>query len=140
MCACRYQSIKALLPFSCTYTKMRKHFSRKKNKPVHIHLLIVCVPFVLCVAVTPQDYQPPGFKETDSNTIVFEKEPVKLTMGEVVTPYHSLKLHMATERERLEQVGVRRTPSLTFISHSRKGVPFTRKKKSVVLIDIWIPF
>ncbi|XP_075885301.1 HORMA domain-containing protein 1 isoform X2 [Nelusetta ayraudi] len=54
--------------------------------------------------VTPQDYQPPGFKETDSDTIVFEKEPVKLTLGEVVTPYHSLKLHMATERQRLEQV------------------------------------
>uniref|UniRef100_H3CKZ2 HORMA domain containing 1 n=1 Tax=Tetraodon nigroviridis TaxID=99883 RepID=H3CKZ2_TETNG len=54
--------------------------------------------------VTPQDYQPPGFKEAESDTFVFEKEPVKLTMGEVVTPYHSLKLGMATERHRLEQV------------------------------------
>lgn len=54
--------------------------------------------------VTPQDYQPQGFKEAESETFVFEKEPVKLTMGEVVTPYHSLKLGMATERHRLEQV------------------------------------
>lgn len=54
--------------------------------------------------MTPQDYQPPGFKEAESDTFVFEKEPVKLSMGEVVTPYHSLKLGMATERHRLEQV------------------------------------
>lgn len=39
--------------------------------------------------------------------MVFEEEPVKLTMGEVVTPYHILKLDMATERQRLEQVGVK---------------------------------
>ncbi|XP_035527546.1 HORMA domain-containing protein 1 [Morone saxatilis] len=54
--------------------------------------------------VTPQDYQPPGFKEADGDTVEFEKEPVKLTMGEVVTPFHTLKLDMATERQRLEQV------------------------------------
>ncbi|XP_029306998.1 HORMA domain-containing protein 1 isoform X2 [Cottoperca gobio] len=54
--------------------------------------------------VTPQDYQPPGFKEADGDTMEFEKEPLKLTMGEVVTPFHTLKLDMATERQRLEQV------------------------------------
>uniref|UniRef100_A0A3B4T8W0 HORMA domain containing 1 n=1 Tax=Seriola dumerili TaxID=41447 RepID=A0A3B4T8W0_SERDU len=54
--------------------------------------------------VTPQDYQPPGFKEADGDTMEFEREPVKLTMGEVATPFHTLKLDMATERRRLEQV------------------------------------
>ncbi|XP_053183630.1 HORMA domain-containing protein 1 [Scomber japonicus] len=54
--------------------------------------------------VTPQDYQPPGFKEADGDTMEFEKEPVKLTMGEVMTPFHTVKLDMATERQRLEQV------------------------------------
>ncbi|XP_030249600.1 HORMA domain-containing protein 1 isoform X2 [Sparus aurata] len=53
---------------------------------------------------TPEGYQPPGFKESDGDTMMFEKEPVKLTMGEVVTPFHTLKLDMATERQRLEQV------------------------------------
>lgn len=55
-------------------------------------------------SVTPQHYQPPGFKEADGDTMEFEREPVKLTMGEVVTPFHTLKLDMATERQRLEQV------------------------------------
>ncbi|XP_034731031.1 HORMA domain-containing protein 1 isoform X2 [Etheostoma cragini] len=54
--------------------------------------------------VTPQNYQPPGFREADGDTMEFEKEPVKLTMGEVATPFHTLKLDMATERQRLEQV------------------------------------
>nr|XP_020471187.1 HORMA domain-containing protein 1-like [Monopterus albus] len=55
-------------------------------------------------SVTPQDYQPPGFKEADGGSMEFEREPVRLTMGEVVTPFHSVKLDMATERRRLEQV------------------------------------
>ncbi|KAI9520158.1 hypothetical protein NQZ68_020053 [Dissostichus eleginoides] len=54
--------------------------------------------------VTPQDYQPPGFKDADGDNMEFEKEPIQLTMGEVLTPYHTLKLDMATERQRLEQV------------------------------------
>ncbi|XP_026862541.2 HORMA domain-containing protein 1 [Electrophorus electricus] len=66
----------------------------------------VCLNMKLsyCDEVTPQDYQPPGFKEGDSNMLVFEKEPVNLTMGEVVTPFHTLKVDVTTERERLEQV------------------------------------
>ncbi|XP_062254939.1 HORMA domain-containing protein 1 isoform X2 [Platichthys flesus] len=54
--------------------------------------------------VTPQDYQPPGFKEADGDTMEFEREPVKLNMGEVSTPFHTLKMDMATERQRLEPV------------------------------------
>uniref|UniRef100_A0A8C9RKD2 HORMA domain containing 1 n=2 Tax=Scleropages formosus TaxID=113540 RepID=A0A8C9RKD2_SCLFO len=54
--------------------------------------------------VTPHEYQPPGFKEGDSDGLVFETEPVHLTMGEVVTPFHVLKVDVTTERERLEQI------------------------------------
>jgi len=54
--------------------------------------------------VTPQDYQPPGFKEGGSDIMVFEKEPVKLCIGEVVTPFHTLSVDVTTERGRLEQV------------------------------------
>ncbi|XP_076135746.1 HORMA domain-containing protein 1 [Alosa pseudoharengus] len=54
--------------------------------------------------VTPQEYQPPGFKEGTSDSITFEKEGVKLTMGEVATPFHTLKVDVTTERERLEQI------------------------------------
>ncbi|XP_048881285.1 HORMA domain-containing protein 1 isoform X2 [Brienomyrus brachyistius] len=53
--------------------------------------------------VTPQDYQPPGFKDADSS-MLFEKEPVHLTMGNVVTPFHTLKVDVITEKERLEKI------------------------------------
>uniref|UniRef100_A0A8C2BP95 HORMA domain containing 1 n=1 Tax=Cyprinus carpio TaxID=7962 RepID=A0A8C2BP95_CYPCA len=52
--------------------------------------------------VTPQEYQPPGFKDDDNETLIFEREPVNLTMGEVVTPFHSLRMNITTERKRLE--------------------------------------
>lgn len=58
----------------------------------------------MCVTVTPHDYQPPGFKEGENGMLVFQKEPVNLTMGEVVTPFHTLKVDVTTERQRLEQV------------------------------------
>ncbi|XP_072316855.1 HORMA domain-containing protein 1 [Eucyclogobius newberryi] len=65
----------------------------------------VCLNMKLAFSdATPEDYQPPGFKEAGTETMEFEREPVKLHLGEVVTPYHTLKLDMATERQRLEQV------------------------------------
>ncbi|XP_061573969.1 HORMA domain-containing protein 1 [Cololabis saira] len=54
--------------------------------------------------VTPQGYQPPGFIEADSDILEFEQESVRLTMGEVATPFHCVKFEMATEKRRLEQV------------------------------------
>ncbi|XP_041098979.1 HORMA domain-containing protein 1 isoform X2 [Polyodon spathula] len=54
--------------------------------------------------VTPADYQPPGFKEGDSDSMMFEGEPVHLTVGEVATPFHSLKVKVTTESDRMEQV------------------------------------
>ncbi|XP_067305729.1 HORMA domain-containing protein 1 [Pseudorasbora parva] len=52
--------------------------------------------------VTPLEYQPPGFKDDDNTTLIFEREPVNLTMGEVVTPFHSLRMNVTTERKRLD--------------------------------------
>lgn len=85
----------------------------------------MCHRLSACVAVTPQDYQPPGFKDTDSDSLEFQKEPVKLTMGEVVTPFHTLKLDMGTERHRLEQVKERRRtiePDLGLVLFSDRSV------------------
>uniref|UniRef100_A0A3B3VM08 HORMA domain containing 1 n=1 Tax=Poecilia latipinna TaxID=48699 RepID=A0A3B3VM08_9TELE len=83
--------------------------------------------------VTPQDYQPPGFREAVGNTIEFVQEPVKLTMGKVATPYHCVKFDMATERRRLEQImimeasdmelGVKRTRSGRIIKSITVGHP-----------------
>ncbi|KAM8825954.1 HORMA domain-containing protein 1 [Synchiropus picturatus] len=54
--------------------------------------------------VTPQEYHPPGFKESDRSAFEFEKEPVTLLLGGVDTRFHTVKVDMTTERHRLEQV------------------------------------
>ncbi|XP_054843304.1 HORMA domain-containing protein 1 [Eublepharis macularius] len=54
--------------------------------------------------VTPPDYQPPGFKEGDSEEMVFEGEPIYLNVGEVPTPFHLLKVKVTTEKDRMEHI------------------------------------
>ncbi|XP_067425554.1 HORMA domain-containing protein 1 isoform X3 [Emydura macquarii macquarii] len=54
--------------------------------------------------VTPPDYQPPGFKEGDCDTMVFEGEPMYLNVGEVPTPFHMLKVKVTTEKQRMENI------------------------------------
>ncbi|XP_013873160.1 HORMA domain-containing protein 1 [Austrofundulus limnaeus] len=54
--------------------------------------------------ITPPDYQPPGFREADGDIMEFEQEPVRLSMGEVATPFHCVKFDMITEKQRLERV------------------------------------
>ncbi|KFP69693.1 HORMA domain-containing protein 1, partial [Acanthisitta chloris] len=52
--------------------------------------------------VTPPDYQPPGFKEAQYEGMMFEGEPVYLNVGEVPTPFHTLKVKITTEKQRME--------------------------------------
>uniref|UniRef100_UPI00398EAA0B HORMA domain-containing protein 1 isoform X2 n=1 Tax=Pristiophorus japonicus TaxID=55135 RepID=UPI00398EAA0B len=54
--------------------------------------------------VTPPDYQPPGFKEGTSENMMFEGEPVFLSVGEVATPFHVLKVKVTTDIERMQQM------------------------------------
>ncbi|XP_021564193.1 HORMA domain-containing protein 1 isoform X2 [Carlito syrichta] len=54
--------------------------------------------------VTPPDYQPPGFKEGDCEGVIFEGEPMYLNVGEVPTPFHTFKVKVTTEKERMENI------------------------------------
>ncbi|XP_032610280.1 HORMA domain-containing protein 1-like [Hylobates moloch] len=54
--------------------------------------------------VTPPDYHPPGFKDGDCEGVIFEGEPMYLNVGEVSTPFHTFKVKVTTERERMENI------------------------------------
>ncbi|XP_059499016.1 HORMA domain-containing protein 1 [Stegostoma tigrinum] len=54
--------------------------------------------------VTPPDYQPPGFKEGTMDNMMFEGEPVFLSVGEVATPFHVLRVKVTTDSDRMEQI------------------------------------
>uniref|UniRef100_A0A8C3WNI9 HORMA domain containing 2 n=1 Tax=Catagonus wagneri TaxID=51154 RepID=A0A8C3WNI9_9CETA len=56
-------------------------------------------------AVTPHDYQPPGFKEgVNSHYLLFEGEPVNLQVGLVSTGFHSMKVKVTTEATRVSDL------------------------------------
>ncbi|XP_006069902.1 HORMA domain-containing protein 2 isoform X3 [Bubalus bubalis] len=56
-------------------------------------------------AVTPNDYQPPGFKEgVSSHLLLFEGEPVNLQVGMVSTGFHSMKVKVTTEATRVSNL------------------------------------
>ncbi|XP_055261225.1 HORMA domain-containing protein 2 [Moschus berezovskii] len=56
-------------------------------------------------AVTPNDYQPPGFKEgVNSHFLLFEGEPVNLQVGMVSTGFHSMKVKVTAEATRVSDL------------------------------------
>lgn len=54
------------------------------------------------MAVTPNDYQPPGFKEGSApDCLIFNGDPVNLKVGTVSTGFHELKVRVTTESKRM---------------------------------------
>ncbi|NXN06824.1 HORM2 protein, partial [Indicator maculatus] len=55
--------------------------------------------------VTPEDYQPPGFKEDGSpGDLLFDGDPVNLRIGSVSTGFHLMKVRVTTEKKRMATV------------------------------------
>lgn len=52
--------------------------------------------------VTPNDYEPPGFKAAQSDNFQFEEEPMNIKVGDVVTPFHSIKMRIKTDKSQFE--------------------------------------
>ncbi|XP_021508187.1 HORMA domain-containing protein 2 [Meriones unguiculatus] len=53
-------------------------------------------------SVTPQDYQPPGFREgMNSQLLLFDGEPLSLRVGSVSSGFHSMKVKVTTDATRL---------------------------------------
>ena len=44
--------------------------------------------------VTPEDYEPPGFQPTTSESFEFEESAVNIRIGEVATPFHLYVVNM----------------------------------------------
>lgn len=54
--------------------------------------------------VTPVDYEPPGFTATDSDQFHFEEEPMNIKVGDVQTPFHTVKLRIKTDGHQFQKV------------------------------------
>ncbi|XP_039342558.1 HORMA domain-containing protein 1-like isoform X3 [Mauremys reevesii] len=60
----------------------------------------------LFLIVTPPEYQPPGFKEGESEFILFEGIPVHVKVGEIETSFHMLKLKILKREERIDSMDI----------------------------------
>ncbi|CAI8028533.1 HORMA domain-containing protein 1, partial [Geodia barretti] len=47
--------------------------------------------------VTPGTYEPPGFQATAAEDFVFKEAPMNIRVGDVDTPFHSVKLRIKTD-------------------------------------------
>lgn len=54
--------------------------------------------------VTPADYQPPGFKEGECDSLWFEGMAVHFKVGEVQTAFHTLRVRVSAEQGQLEKL------------------------------------
>lgn len=57
----------------------------------------------LCSSVTPADYQPPGFKKGECDSLWFEGTAVHFRVGEVQTLFHTLRVRVSAEEGRLKK-------------------------------------
>lgn len=54
--------------------------------------------------VTPADYQPPGFKEGECDSLWFEGLAGHFRVGEVQTAFHTFRVRVSAEQSRLEKL------------------------------------
>lgn len=52
--------------------------------------------------VTPVDYEPPGFKQSASDSFSFLEEPLNIKVGDVSTPFHTVKLRIKTDCQQFD--------------------------------------
>lgn len=50
------------------------------------------------------DYQPPGFKEGECDSLWFEGTAVHFRVGEVQTAFHTLRIRVSAEEGRLKKL------------------------------------
>ncbi|ERE89869.1 HORMA domain-containing protein 1 [Cricetulus griseus] len=74
----------------------------------------------LGVSLTPPDYQPPGFKDGDCEGVIFDGNPTYLNVGEVPTPFHTFRLKVTTEKDRMENI------DSTILTPKQSKIPFRK--------------
>jgi hypothetical protein len=56
------------------------------------------------LSVTPNDYEPTGFYAVDNSAFMFPSEVLNCKLGEVITPFHTLKFNVKMETKILDNL------------------------------------
>uniref|UniRef100_G3PUQ8 Zebrafish testis-expressed 38 n=2 Tax=Gasterosteus aculeatus aculeatus TaxID=481459 RepID=G3PUQ8_GASAC len=83
---------------------IRKLFLLMQNLDVLPNNVYLSMKLYYYDDITPDDYQPPGFKEGECDSLWFEGMAVHFKVGEVQTPFHALRVRVSAEQGRLEKL------------------------------------
>ncbi|TNN81524.1 HORMA domain-containing protein 1 [Liparis tanakae] len=83
---------------------IRKLFLLMQNLDVLPNNVYLTMKLYYYDDVTPADYQPPGFKEGECDSLWFEGMAVHFKVGEVQTAFHTLRVRVSAEQSRLEKL------------------------------------
>lgn len=95
------------------YITMKLYYyddSKILSLPKQINKNLAVIPRIIGIIsfcsfkVTPADYQPPGFKEGECDSLWFEGMAVHFKVGEVQTAFHTLLVRVSAEQGRLEKL------------------------------------
>jgi len=56
------------------------------------------------LSVTPTDYEPAGFHAVENSAFMFPSEALNCKLGEVMTPFHTLKFNVKMETKKLDNL------------------------------------
>jgi len=88
----------------------------------------------LCIlSVTPTDYEPAGFHAVESSAFMFPSEALNCRLGEVITPFHTLKFNVKMETKKLDNLEKDKTGSHKVENKDpqKKTVPKSARKVQV---------
>ncbi|XP_056277754.1 zebrafish testis-expressed 38 [Pseudoliparis swirei] len=83
---------------------IRKLFLLMQNLDVLPNNVYLTMKLYYYDDVTPADYQPPGFKEGECDSLWFEGMAVHFKVGEVQTAFHTLRVRVSAEQSRMEKL------------------------------------
>nr|XP_046265642.1 zebrafish testis-expressed 38 isoform X2 [Scatophagus argus] len=83
---------------------IRKLFLLMQNLDVLPNNVCLTMKLYYYDDVTPADYQPPGFKEGECDSLWFEGMAVHFKVGEVKTAFHTLRVRVSAEQGRMERL------------------------------------
>ncbi|KAJ8012280.1 hypothetical protein DPEC_G00067030 [Dallia pectoralis] len=83
---------------------IRKLFLLMQNLDVLPNNVCLTMKLYYFDDITPANYEPPGFKEGVNDSMLFEGKAVLFGVGEVRTPFHTLKMKVAAAQSRVEKL------------------------------------
>jgi hypothetical protein len=63
------------------------------------------------LSVTPTDYEPAGFHAVENSAFMFPSEALNCKLGEIMTPFHTLKFNVKMETKKLDNLKKDKTGS-----------------------------